>query len=706
MNRRQILVIVESPSKCKKIEEFLGPMYRVMACNGQVRTIAHINDVNLNTWEPNYTLVPEHRTAIQRLISAAKQAEEVVVGTDADSMGENIGWHCCVVLGLDPARTKRIKFSEISKGAISAAIAAPTTIDMRVVMAQQARQIIDIVIGYTISPLLWARFPHERDGLSAGRCQTPALRIVNDNHRLFTEIRQPTLHYVVSGSFAFPHPEYPEKGLPLAFDLDDAAGMDDPARFLDESRHWGHIFSRDASKPATIAPPLPLTTSALLQLASTELQSSPKDTMKSAQMLYEGGHITYMRTEGTTYSDEFLHKACVHCVQSPPLHTEAHEAIRPTDLSVKEAGTTTKDRNIYALIRQRCIESLGDPAEVTNMAVYLSAPDGRRYRATKQRVDVAGWMRASASSDAGFVSNTRVFNFLEHQIEVGTVVPYVRITARQTPLHRPLHLTEAGLVEQLDKRGIGRPSTFASLTNKIVERNYVARQDIQGQEVECTDLSLECDHVTQLTHRRVMGSERRKLVITPLGIQIASFLEQRFASLFDYEYTKHMEQELDRIERGQVDCSTVCSSFYAELQTSVADDDVGEIVVETRSHAVSHRGRLVGRWLDQDLYLCRGKYGLMAAWGDQTMSLKCFGNRPIENISYDDVVDVLNTGTNLRELSPHLSIRQGKYGPYIYFKTPKMRKPQFYQLREFKDMHLTCDAVILTRWILETYGVA
>jgi DNA topoisomerase-1 len=261
-------------------------------------------------------------------------------------------------------------------------------------------------------------------------------------------------------------------------------------------------------------------------------------------------------------------------------------------------------------------------------------------------------------------------------------------------------------VEQLDKRGIGRPSTFASLTNKIVERNYVARQDIQGQEVECTDLSLECDHVTQLTHRRVMGSERRKLVITPLGIQIASFLEQRFASLFDYEYTKHMEQELDRIERGQVDCSTVCSSFYAELQTSVADDDVGEIVVETRSHAVSHRGRLVGRWLDQDLYLCRGKYGLMAAWGDQTMSLKCFGNRPIENISYDDVVDVLNTGTNLRELSPHLSIRQGKYGPYIYFKTPKMRKPQFYQLREFKDMHLTCDAVILTRWILETYGVA
>jgi DNA topoisomerase-1 len=681
--------------------------YKVVACNGQVRTIAHLNDVNLETWEPKYTLVAEHRAAIQRIISAAKQAEEVIIGTDADSMGENIGWHCCVVLGLNPTQIKRIKFSEISRGAIAAAIAAPTTLDMRVVMAQQARQIIDIVIGYTISPLLWARFPHEREGLSAGRCQTPALRIVNDNQRLFSSrVAGTEMHYVVSGSFAFLHPEYPEKGLPLAFELDgDIADLDATRQFLDASRSFCHQFSRDDPTTATVAPPPPLTTSTLLQLASTELQSSPKDTMKSAQMLYEGGYITYMRTEGTTYSAEFY---AAHKVDNPNAtdETQAHEAIRPTDLSVKEAGATTKDKRIYALIRQRCIESLGDPAQVTNMTVYVSAPHGRRYRATKQRVDVAGWMGASPSSDAGFVSNTRIFNFLE-TIDAPTV-PYLRLMARQTPVHRPLHLTEAGLVEQLEKRGIGRPSTFASLTNKIVERNYVARQDIQGQDVECTDLSLENDLVTQLTHKRVMGSERRKLVITPLGATVATFLEQRFAALFDYEYTKHMEKELDRIERGAVEWSAVCSAFYFGLQQSinsvVEDTDVVPIVVETKTSA-AHRGRLLGRWSDQDLYLCRGKYGLMAAWGDQTASLKCFGNRPIENISYEDVVDVLNTETTVRELSPNLSIRQGKYGPYIYFRTPKMRKPQFYQLKEYKETYMTCDEVVLNRWILETYGV-
>ena len=614
------LIIVESPAKCQKIESYLGKdKYMCLASFGHIRQIEDgLKSIDVDhEFKTKFAIMSSKHAQVAKLRAAIATADEVILATDDDREGEAIAWHLCEVFNLSVDSTKRIIFHEITESALKTAISAPRTIDMSLVHAQQARQILDLVVGYKISPVLWTYVAHTN--LSAGRCQTPALRVIYDNYK---EIESAgaggaTMVYSVSGIFT---------KLNLTFHLSrDLESTDTLERFIKETAVAPDTAFRakvGASKKVTKAPPRPYSTSTLQQAASNDLHLSPKDTMFVAQKLYEGGYITYMRTDSKVYSAEFVAKACGYIrgrwggAGGASVGADndlignissvtggggcgggaeaAHEAIRPTDISrtLLPQSCHPREHRLYSIIHRNTLESLMAPAICQTITMAIPSPvavavavavgDGSggaaEYRHTAEQVIKPGWKLV-----AGYETDAREYTYFVSIAASSTAAaqptPYKKIMTKCSMRNTKSHYTESGLVQMLEKMGIGRPSTFSSLIDKIQERGYVKLQDVRGKSLECVeytiteavDVSGGGRKIESKTEVREIGGETRKLVIQPLGIIVIEFLLEHFAPLFEYEFTKNMEFQLDEIATDGMVWHELCYKCWFDVTTQLQE---------------------------------------------------------------------------------------------------------------------------------------
>jgi DNA topoisomerase-1 len=793
---KNTLVIVESPAKCKKIEEYLGPGYKCVASYGHIRELNSLKNIDIeNNFKPTYTIIDNtiKKKNIENLKKEIKTSSEIILATDDDREGEAIAWHLCDLFNL-PLNTKRIKFNEITKTAIRDAIQNPRTIDLNLVHAQQARQILDLLVGYKISPILWKLVSFNKDNaLSAGRCQTPALRLVYENQKEINNSNEKKV-YNTTGYFTNSN---------LPFELKPEGKFeseDEMINFLDESANFSHLYN--CSQPVKVfkQPPEPFTTSRIQQVASNELHYSPKETMRICQLLYEGGYITYMRTDSKIYSDEFINLTSEYISKTynaqyfnknllnkelttddkpkkkykksnnekneslqqdkDNLRQEAHEAIRPTDISLKELPETldSKEKRMYKLIWQNTLESCMVPASYYSVTASISAPKEMKYNYTSELIDFPGWKIIENK----FSRDNKDFQYLQ-TIKKEITIPYKKILSKVSIKGSKMHYTEAKLVQLLEEKGIGRPSTFSSLVDKIQERGYVKKEDVKGKEITCKDYELENGEIFEIETKREFGNEKSKLIIQPLGILVMEFLDKHFYSLFNYDYTRLMEDSLDKISKDELIWFEVCKSCNNEVDKILNEVkyDVGKIefqIDENNTFMIGKYGPMIkcvenkegkeeitfksikkdldikkiengeyeleeivqktgsshyilGKYQDKDLVLQKGKFGLYAKWGENNASLKELGNRPIENITFSEVKEILDKGLNknVREISSSLSIKKGPKGDYIFYKTNKMKKPVFYDIKGFiidtNENYKSCDKDILKSWIEEKYNI-
>jgi DNA topoisomerase-1 len=784
------LVIVESPAKCKKIEEYLGPGYKCIASYGHLRTISSLKNIDTeNNFKPTYTIIDNaiKKKQIEILRKEIKNANEVIISSDSDREGEMIGFSIIELFKL-PMDTKRITFNEITESAIQNAIKNPRTINMDIVNAQQARQILDILVGFKVSPMLWKfiALPKGKEtALSAGRCQTPALRLIYDNEREIKEVEERKV-YNTTGFFTNAN---------IAFELNrQYESEDDITKFLDETADFSHIYTCSQPIKNFKKPPEPFTTSRIQQVASNELHYAPKETMRICQLLYEGGYITYMRTDSKIYSCEFIDSVKEYITRNyadgnnfisenidnmvtgvvkkktkktdkpskvmDGLRQEAHEAIRPTNISLIELPETldSKQKRMYKLIWENTLESCMTNASFYSVTANIISAQNLNFTYTSELIDFPGWKIVTKK----YSTENKEYQYLQ-QIKQNVVIPYKKIIAKVTIKGAKQHYTEARLVQLLEERGIGRPSTFSSLVDKIQERGYVKKQDIKGKEMICKDFELENDEIYEIETRREFGNEKGKLVIQPLGIIVMEFLEKHFNNLFNYNYTSVMEDSLDKIAKGNLIWIDLCEEYNKQIdmlidgvkdetkfeiklddnntymvgkygpvikcveevdgkeeikfKTIKKDVDVkllekGEFTVEEiiDTNKVGKSIYILGQHDGKDVVLKKGKFGLYITWGNNTKNLKELGNRPIENISFDEIKIYLEEGSNLiREINTSMSIRKGPKGDYLFFKNTKMKKPQFYDIKSFstetKEDYKICDKTILKSWILEKYKI-
>jgi len=788
------LIIVESPAKCKKIEEYLGPGYKCLATYGHLRTLASLKDIDIeNNFNPTFSLMDDSlkKKQIEILRREIKAANDIILASDDDREGEAISWHICQLFKLDVNKTKRITFNEITESALKEAIKNPRTIDMNIVHAQQARQILDILVGFKVSPIMWKLIKKNKENsLSAGRCQTPALRLVYDNDKEIKNIDSKKV-YNVTGYFT---------NLNLPFELNPQGiyeSEDDVVDFLDGSADFEHIYN--CSQPIKVykAPPEPFTTSRIQQVASNELHYSPKDTMRICQTLYEGGFITYMRTDSKTYSGEFLDDVRQYIVttyaegekyvgslidstnveeivvkktkkskkvemNNDVKAQEAHEAIRPTNISLCELPDTldlgSKERRLYKLIWSNALESCMAPASYNQVVANISAYDEKKFIYSSELIDFPGWKIVTKN----YTIDNKEYQYLQ-TIKKESIIPYKKVYAKVTIKGLKQHYTEARLVHLLEEKGIGRPSTFASLIDKIQERGYIKKEDIKGKELVCNDFELEDGEISEIETKREFGNEKGKLVIQPLGIIVMEFLEKHFDELFKYEYTSDMESVLDKISKGEEVWHNLCSKCNKQIDNIIENmtmehkieykiDDNNTYIIGKFGPVIKHveevdgkeevqfkpikkdidikkleKGEFtaediidnnkivkthytLGQWEGKDVYLKKGKFGLYITWGENSKTLKELGNRPIENITFDEVKVFLEEGTNLiRNINASASIRRGPKGDYLFYKTTRMKKPQFHDIKSFvtetKEDYKICDMNILKSWLKEKYNI-
>lgn len=762
-----IAVLVESPAKCASIEKYLGSGYKCMATFGHIRSLEHLNHVDIaNNFKPTFSEVAAKAVQISKLRAFINGASEVLIASDDDREGEAIAWHICDMFGLPIDTTKRIVFHEITKPALERAVITPTRVNTQLVMAQQARQILDLLVGFKISPVLWNKVSYKtKTGLSAGRCQTPALKIIYENQKEI-EASPGRKVYNTTGYFT---------QLNLPFQLEhNHDNEDDMYNFLEESASHEHKYECGNIRKTTKNQPLPYTTSTLQQAASNELHLSPKATMEACQKLYEAGLITYMRTDSTTYSAEFLGTARTHITSNygseyvrADLDTlsegankgankgaevstaqEAHEAIRPTQIERTVAGEDvgSREARVYALIWRNTVESCMAHAKYDAVTAIISAPNDYLYKYLTEQVVFPGWKA---------VVGVEVHNEAYHMLLAlkNQVLQYKKITSKVTMKDTKSHLTEARLVQMLEQHGIGRPSTFSSLVDKVQERGYVKKDNIQGKKIECIDYELQGEVLNEVKTSRDFGGEKGKLVIQPIGVLVIEFLIEHFGTIFEYDYTKSMEDTLDAIAKGEFVWHELCRDCFNEIdklitnvqfvdrQTIIIDNEhtymvakYGPVIKCTKGDKItflkvredidierlrsggytlsdlvitktaSKSGRELGKIGNNIITLHTGKYGNYVQYGDKKITIDV--EKEYCDISLNDVKQLLSSVPEvpqMRKLSGDASIRNGKFGHYIYYKTSRMKTPRFLHLKGFHLDYFQCPISAIVSWVEKTH---
>ena len=490
------LIIVESPAKCKKIEQYLGLTFKCVATYGHLTSLPDLKSIDIdNDFEPTYTIMKDKSKIISHLREAISNSKEVILGTDDDREGEAIAWHCCQLFNLSPSNTKRIIFHEITKPALIKAVSSPTKINIDLVHSQQCRQILDILVGFMFTPLLWKHIsPTYKEGLSAGRCQTPTLRLIYENSKeCANNVTNNT--NAISGYFT----KYNIK-FSLSKHID---SIEDVKSFLHKSKTFQHNLTIDQEVELKTGPPTPFTTLKFQQKANQTYNMSPKESMNIAQKLYESGLITYMRTESNKFSKEF----CVNLKKlietrfgdkyvgnMEKISDEGktpHEGIRVTDLyyDIKNENFTSKEKNIYEMIKKQTIQSGMSESKYLSMNVFVSAPEEKKYMYNSKKIIFDGWKILEKTSDK------ESFNDFFRLIKKNTEIKYNKIISEEIETNAKKHFTYSSVLKCLQEKGIGRPSTYASIIEKNISRGYVAIKNIPGKTVQTATLCLENDEI-------------------------------------------------------------------------------------------------------------------------------------------------------------------------------------------------------------------
>jgi DNA topoisomerase-1 len=625
------LLIVESPAKCSKIQGFLGPGWRVIATMGHIRALEEdLGAIGLDRdFEPRFQFIKEKSKAISQIKEAAAKADTIYLASDDDREGEAISYSVAVLLKLNPATTPRAVFREITESAVKKAVAEPRRLDMNRVFAQQARAVLDMMVGFTISPLLWK---YVGPALSAGRCQTPALRLLVDRE---AEIRGFTVStaWKVRGSWAA------AKGPAFEAIMTEELEDEESAKNYLENIHadaTGRV-TEAATRPTTESPPKPLITSTLQQETSATMGLQPKRTMQIAQRLYEAGHITYMRTDCATLSEEARQAAAfwvrtqfgdAYVAAAPAPATaakskskstqkeakgqgtpaaaapqEAHEAIRPTHFELRDLPASEDwnavDRRVYTLIWNRAVQSVMTPARGEQRTVdFLATADPVEFvwRATWKRQLFPGWRRIGAAAtnldaedgaaaETPEVATAEVAWEAAAALKPGDALTWKTLETWPQDSKPPGRYTEATLVRELERRGIGRPSTFASLVGTVLDKGYAEKRDTAPTQCIVRRFTLERPGqwpLTEVAESKKVGGEKQKMAATPLGMSVLEFCCREFDGLFAYDFTSGMEARLDRVADGTEPWKQICrdtwdsySAKYEELKAGASTVDAG-----------------------------------------------------------------------------------------------------------------------------------
>lgn len=563
------LVIVESPAKAKTIEKYLGKDFTVLSSVGHIRSIAKKTkdgtppiDIK-NGFKTTYEIDPDKKKTVAELRKAVKTADQVWLATDEDREGEAIAWHLCEVLKLDPKKTKRIVFHEITKSAIEEAIKNPRTVDMSLVEAQQARQILDRIVGFELSPVVWQKVP---GGKSAGRVQSPAVRLLVERER---EIE------AFASSFQFKvTAEFTHEGDTIKAELPQRFDTEEQAKAFLESLNGATFSVGDVTKsPSTRNPSAPFTTSTLQQDANSKLGFSSKATMSSAQKLYQEGKITYMRTDSVNLSGQAIAAAKDFIVSSfgaeysqvrqyktkSSSAQEAHEAIRPTDMRLERASSNEYDQKLYSLIRNRTLASQMAPAKLEKTTVTIkispSSSDTPSFEAKGEVVVFDGFMKVygGGKKDPDILP----------PLKSGDSLSLQEALAKQVFSRPPARYTEGSLVKKLEELGIGRPSTYATIINTVQVRGYAEKGEGEGEPRDIITLSLNPNsEVKREVIQEKTGADRGKLIPTPAGEVLSDFLTNHFEPIVDYQFTANVEEYFDKIATGALARNTMLEGFY------------------------------------------------------------------------------------------------------------------------------------------------
>ena len=668
------LVIVESPAKAKTIEGFLGKEYTVKSSYG------HVRDLNKNTlsvdiendFEPEYEISDDKKALVTELRKLSKASDTVWLASDEDREGESISWHLYEALDLKKKDTKRIVFHEITKSAILEAIENPRDIDMGLVAAQQARRVLDRLVGYELSPLLWKKV---KPSLSAGRVQSVAVRLIVEREEEIKNFVQ-TSAYRITAQFTFikDGQEYNLTAeLPHRFDTEE-----ETRRFMELCVNAGYKVDSIEKKPTTRYPAPPFTTSTLQQEAARKLGFSVANTMRVAQQLYESGKITYMRTDSVNLSKlalgmakkEITENYGAEYVKTRQYQTktkgaqEAHEAIRPTYLDQHTIKGSADERKLYELIWKRTIASQMADAQMerTNVNIGISTND-KQFIATGEVILFDGFLKVYMESyDDDRAEDTAA---ILPPIEVGAVLDLDKMEAQQRYTRHPLRYTEASLVKKMEELGIGRPSTYAPTISTIQKREYVTKGDIKGEPLNYKIITLKNAKITEKMGKENYGAEKGKLLPTDIGVLVNKFLIQYFESIIDYNFTANVEKEFDKIAEGKRKWNAMIKEFYKDFHQQV---------VSTTEHSGKFSGeKMLG--IDpatgKKVYVKVGRFGPVAQIGDTESEEKprfagLKKDMSIESVTLEEVLKLFDFPRILGEFEgKEITVAVGRFGPYI-----------------------------------------
>ena len=685
------LVIVESPAKAKTIEKFLGKDYKVMSSFGHIRDLKKKTlSINEKTMEPDYEIPEEKRKLVSELKKQVKEAQRVWLASDEDREGEAISWHLCEVLGLDKDNTNRIVFHEITPTAILDAIEHPRNLDMNLVNAQQARRVLDRLVGFKLSPVLWRKV---KPALSAGRVQSVAVRLIVEREReIQAFVSEP--YYRVSAVFTVPQAEGHIAEVKAELDKRFAT-REEAVAFLERCRKAQFTVGSVSKKPLKRMPAPPFTTSTLQQEAARKLGYTVTQTMMVAQHLYENGRITYMRTDSVNLSKlalaasrdaitqlwgaEYSHTRNFHTHSKGA--QEAHEAIRPTYISEQTIEGTVQERRLYDLIWKRTVASQMAESEIEKTVVTIDI-DGQeeKFIADGEVVTFDGFLKVYHESTDDENQDNEGGNTLP-ALSAGDLLERKTITSTEKYSQGPVRYTEASLVKKLEELGIGRPSTYAPTISTIQQREYVVKGDKAGEERQYVTDTLSANRIVSKTRTEVAGKEKGKLLPTDIGTVVNDFLMDHFPEIMDYNFTAKVESQFDQIAEGHEEWTSMMRNFDHDFEPTVRK------VMNARSeHKAGERELGVDPLSHRPVFVKIGRFGPVVQIGSADDEVKPrFAQLPsgksIETITLDEALELFRLPRNIGEYEGDIvTIGSGRFGPYVqhggkYVSLPKEMDP-------------------------------
>ena len=691
------LVIVESPAKAKTIEKFLGKDFKVMSSYGHIRDLKKKEiSIDDDSLMPDYEIPDEKKKLVSELKQNARKAEKVWLASDEDREGEAISWHLCEVLGLDEEKTNRIVFHEITKPAILAAIENPRHIDMNLVNAQQARRVLDRLVGFKLSPVLWRKV---KPSLSAGRVQSVAVRLIVEREREIQAFQSEPYFHVGA--------KLEVEGATLFATLSNRFKTHDEAlAFLEECKDAEFVVKSISRKPVKRMPAPPFTTSTLQQEAARKLGFTVSQTMMVAQRLYESGHITYMRTDSVNLSSLCIGTSKEEIIRlygpeySNPrnFHTrskgaqEAHEAIRPTYMSKQDIEGSTQERRLYDLIWKRTAASQMADADIEKTTVEIEIKlNGANntlkdniypstFQANGEVVKFDGFLKVYRESTDDEQGEGEEQNLLP-AMKVGDVLTRKEITATERFSQGPIRYTEASLVHKLEELGIGRPSTYAPTISTIQQREYVHKGDKKGEERTFTIDTLKGQKVTTKTKKEMAGSEKGKLLPTDIGIVVNDFLMENFPDIMDYNFTANVEQDFDKIAEGKTEWNKMMHKFYKKFEPTV------EKVINARAeHKAGERQIGIDPTSGKPVFVKIGRFGPVVQIGsaddkEKPRFAQLPSDKSMDSLTLEEAMELFRLPRTVGQFEgSDVSIGAGRFGPYVlhdkkYVSLPKDADP-------------------------------